>query len=214
MKKQIENMILSVKSYLRLFKKIGVNERKILRAMLKTDRKGFVDINFKKHAYIDEALPISGGQTISQPSTVARMLQLLELKEGDKVLEVGTGSSWNAALIGFLVSNNGKVLSLEIVNGLFQTAKNRIEKSKIKNVIVIKKDFRDLDESFDKIIFTAGIVYKQEKLIENFARKRLNNNGILLCPHRSGPLIIFKKDREKINKLYTSDNYVFVPLVL
>ena len=94
-----EEMIESVRSYLSSFGKVGENEKNILKAMREIDRSRFINSG----AYLDTALPIGEGQTISQPSTVARMLQLLDLKKGDKVLEIGSGSGWNASLVGVLV---------------------------------------------------------------------------------------------------------------
>ena len=200
-------MLQSVKKYLSLF---GEPDKKILKAIEKTDRKNFMEKN-KSFAYLDQAIPIGHGQTISQPSTVARMLSLLELKKTDEVLEIGTGSSWNATLLGYL---SKKVLTLEIVKELSEIAKEKMKKLQIKNVEVKQKDFRLLKQKFNKIIFTAGISPEQEQLIENFAKNHLKENGILVCPYREGHLIILKKKKTKIEKNYTKENYVFVPLIL
>src|SRR3989344_4407792 len=200
-------MLHSVRKYLSQF---GKPDEKILQAIEKIDRKNFMEIN-KERAYEDQAIPIGHGQTISQPSTVARMLSLLELKKTDEVLEIGTGSSWNATLLGYL---SKKVLTLEIVKELSEIAKEKMKKLQIKNVEVKQKDFRLLKQKFNKIIFTAGISPEQEQLIENFAKNHLKENGILVCPYREGHLIILKKKKIKIEKNYTKENYVFVPLVL
>ena len=200
-------MLRSVKNYLSLF---GKPNEKILDVIKKIDRKNFMEKN-KSFAYLDQAIPIGHGQTISQPSTVARMLSLLELKKTDGVLEIGTGSSWNAALLGEL---SKKVLTLEIVSELAKISGEKIKKLGIKNVEVKQKDFRLLKQKFNKIIFTAGISPEQEQLIENFAKNHLKENGILICPYREGPLIILKKKKTKIEKNYTEENYVFVPLIL
>jgi len=197
----------SVKKYLSLF---GESDKKILKAIEKTDRKNFMGEN-KNLAYLDQAIPIGHGQTISQPSTVARMLSLLNLKKTDKVLEIGTGSSWNAALLGYL---SKKVLTLEIVPELAKPSQEKIKKLGIKNVEVKQEDFRLLKQKFNKIIFTAGISPEQEQLIENFAKNHLKENGILICPYKEGHLIILKNKKNKIKKNYTEENYVFVPLIL
>lgn len=191
----------------------GNIDKKILRTMNKIDRKKFVLEDFIQHTYEDEALPIIKGQTISQPSTVARMLSLLELNKGDSVLEIGTGSGWNAALIADLV-NKGKVLSLELYDELIEEARENIKKFKLKNVKIEKQNFRDLTEKFDKIIFTAGISSNQEEIIESFAKKNLNEKGILICPFQSGPLMIIQKKQGKIIKKYSNEEYRFVPLKL
>ena len=96
-------MLESVRRFLSQF---GKPDEKILKAMEQVDRKNFMPDDLAGQSYIDTAMPIGSGQTISQPSTVARMLQLLELRGGDKVLEVGAGSGWNAGLIGFLVGSH------------------------------------------------------------------------------------------------------------
>ena len=203
-------MLKSVERYLFSFRK-GRYERKILEAMDFVDRKDFVDGDF---VYEDTALPIGGGQTISQPSTVARMLQLLDLREGCSVLEVGGGSGWNASLIGFLVGESGKVLSLEIIESLIEKMKRVLKKRGVRNVEVLKKDFRKLSEKFDRIVFAAGILEGEEKIIFDFARRCLNEGGILVCPHRSGSLIVLKNRRGVLEKSYSEDLYVFVELVL
>ena len=200
-------MFQSVQNYLSQF---GEPDKKILNAIEKTDRKNFMDEN-KELAYDDKAIPIGHGQTISQPSTVARMLSLLELKKTDEVLEIGTGSAWNAALLGKL---SKKVITLEIVPELAEKSEDKLKKLKIKNVEVKQKYFRNLKQKFDKVIFTAGISIKQEKILENFAENHLKENGILICPYQSGPLIILKKENEKIKKTCTKEQYVFVPLIL
>ena len=202
-------MLQSVYDYLLLF---GEVDKNILEAMKKIDRKDFMDIN-KEFAYVDNAMSIGYGQTISQPSTVARMLSLLKLKKGDFVLEIGTGSGWNAGLISYLVKS-GKVKSLEIVKELAERSRNKIKELEIKNIEIKEEDFRKLKEKFDKIIFTAGILHSEENIIENFAQGHLNENGILVCPHQSGPLIIIKKKQGRIKKDYTNEEYGFVPLVL
>jgi len=209
-------MIQSVKMYLEEFsagEKIGKGDERILNAMERVDRKNFVENDFEQYAYVDDALPTEKGQTISQPSTAARMLSLLELKKGDSVLEVGAGSGWSAALIGFIISE-GDVLSLEIVDELRKRAKKRIAKLGIKNVKISGEDFRNVKEKFDKIVFTAGISREQEGIIEKFARKSLKENGILVCPFQSGPFIVLRNYLGKITKDYTKEEYVFVPLVL
>ncbi len=228
----LKNLLQSVRDYLMMFEKEkyvheerihpktrhrkirGLDRRddKIISAIKEIDRMYFVPERFKDVAYIDMALPIGENETISQPSTVARMLQLLDLKEGESVLEIGTGSGWNASLIGKLVGRGG-VVSLEINPLLAERARKKLRGLGIVNVEIRGEDFRMINKKFDKIIFTAGISNYQEKIIEDFALKNLNKNGILICPFQSGPLIVIKKTRG-IEKSYIGDTYGFVRLVV
>lgn len=187
---------------------------KIIDAIKKTNRENFMLPSLKDKAYLDRAMPIGKGQTISQPSTVINMLQLLKLKKGDRVLEIGTGSGWNTAIMSHLVGEKGRVVSLEIILELLEKAQKRLEKLKLKNIKAKKQNFLEIRQQFDKIIFTAGISSNQEQIIEDFAKKHLKNNGILLCPFQSGPLIILKKQKNKLKKAYTQEEYRFVPLIL
>ena len=202
-----QSMLKSVENYL---SKFGEPDKRILNAMNKINRKDFVE--YKKIAYLDESIYIGHGQTISQPSTIARMLSLLKLKKGESVLEIGTGSGWNITLIAYLVYP-GKVLSLEIIKELAGKAKKSIKKYKLKNIVIKEEDFRKLKQKFNKIIFTAGISFYQEKEIESFGESHLKQNGILVCPYESGPLLILKKINNKIKKTYTKEEYRFVPLI-
>ena len=202
-----KDMIKSVKKYLSHF---GKPDKKILTAIEKINRKNFMDFN-KQLSYEDEAISIGQGQTISQPSTVARFLSLLELKKTDIILEIGTGSAWNAALMAYL---SKKVVTYEIVEQLIQKAKERLKKLKIKNIEIREGDFKETKDKFNKIIFTAGVLKKDENKIDNFAKSHLKNNGILLCPFRFGPLIIIQKKNKKIIKDYSQEEYGFVPLIL
>lgn len=195
---------------------------KILEAMKVIDRRYFVEK--EEAAYFDSAMPIGQGQTISQPSTVARMLLLAELKKGQHVLEIGSGSGWNASLIAYLVWP-GHVLSTEIIPELTEKARNNFQnlektitpenKKRIRNVEF--KTYNVLKErtqkKFDRVIITAGITEAQEVFMKDFAEKTLNKNGILLCPYISGPIIILKKEDGKIIKSYTTEYYAFVSLL-
>lgn len=195
---------------------------KILKAMKIIDRRYFVEK--EEEAYFDSAMPIGQGQTISQPSTVARMLLLAELKKGQNVLEIGSGSGWDASLIAYLVWP-GHVLSTEIIPELTEKARKNFQnleknitpenKERIRNVEF--KTYNILKErtqkKIDRVIITAGITEAQEAFMKDFAEKTLNKNGILLCPYTSGPIIILKKEDGKIIKSYTTEYYAFVPLI-
>lgn len=189
------------------------------------DRQFFV--KNKNNAYIDTALPIGYNQTISQPSTVARMLMLADLNEKDDVLELGTGSGWNSCLIAFLVYP-GSVLSLDIVPQLVEQAYQNLNSLKINlgykhsirlehlkfNSDNILKKINSWQKAYNKIIITAGITKSQETIIKELANKMLKKQGILVCPYIHGPLIVLKKEEnDNIKKETTMEQYVFVPLL-
>ena len=201
-----------------------IKANKILTAMRAIDRQFFVPD--KIDAYFDTAMPIGYNQTISQPSTVARMLMLADLDERKDLLELGTGSGWNASLAGFIIYP-GKVLSLDIVYPLVEKAlqnlnevkmhlnpekRKRLSNIRFKHLNIFKR-LPEWTETYDRIIITAGILDSQEKSIQELAQRIMKENGILVCPHTQGPLIILKRENDKINRYTTSEHYVFVPLL-
>ena len=221
-----ERLLKSVRNnllYLASSKKEKENLEHIIETIKVVDRIFFV--RDKDDAYFDNALSIGYNQTISQPSTVARMLMLAELESRKTLLELGAGSGWNASLAGFLIYP-GKVLSLDIVPQLVERAvenlnslKNSMdfeERKKLDNIeFRVLNIFKELDtwqERYDRIIITAGINQAQEDLILQLAEELLLENGILVCPYTYGPLIILKKEEGRIRKDTTSEQYVFVPL--
>ena len=196
----------------------------IINAMRVIDRRYFVPD--EQEAYFDTAISIGQQQTISQPSTVARMLMLAEIQPGHSILELGTGSGWNACLAAY-IAFPGRLLSLEIIpqflekaNHNLKAVKNnsskenqkRLSQIEFKQVNIIKQ-FKSWPEMFNRIIVTAGIRLKQEKTIKDLAEKLLHENGLLICPYTQGPLMVFKKYNGKIFKSETRELYAFVPLL-
>lgn len=222
----LETLLWSVKnnlSYLVSKKKEKEEINRIIEAIQTVDRIYFVEN--REDAYYDTALSIGYNQTISQPSTVARMLMLAKLEKGQNLLELGAGSGWNACLAGFIIYP-GKVLSLDIVPQLIDKARanlNTLKKSldphnqeKMSKVefrfLNIFKELGSWPEKYDRIIITAGINETQEDTIFQLAEKILEEQGILVCPYTQGPLIILKKINGRIVKNTTRELYVFVPL--
>ncbi len=195
---------------------------KILFAFSVVDRKFFVE----EQAYADTALSIGKGQTISQPSTVAAMLLYAHIQPQDEILEVGSGSGWNAALLAFL-AYPGKVTSLERYYALSSQARKNVELlrkhlnkenpqegEKMKPGFFaedILKKSKSWEKKYNKILFTAGILPEMRKRIEHVAQELLLQDGILLCPQVSGPMLIFKKQGNLILS-ETKEAYTFVPL--
>ncbi len=190
-------------------KQDGIKDLAVLKAIKKVDRKDFIPKKFQFQAYEDHPIEVGFGATISQPYTVAFMLQALELKQNNKVLEVGTASGWNAALISVIVGKKGKVFTTEIIPELVRKAKTKLKNSK--NVKVILTDgSKGLKKCapFDKIIVTAACPEVPNALIS-----QLKQNGILIAPIGS----LTSQEMVKITKAKniikeSLGEFVFVPL--
>src|ERR1043166_7440580 len=143
----------------------GISDQAVLRAMDQVDREAFVEPRDRDNAFRDTALGIACGQTISQPFVVAYMTDQLRLEAGHRVLEIGTGSGYQAAILSKLCK---QVVSIERFRTLADGARSRLAKLGYNNVEVILGDGYDAPEnlgSFDRIIVTAAM--------ENIPEKRL-----------------------------------------
>jgi len=195
-------------------KRNGIKDKKVLEALGKVKRELFVSTELKRYAYDNNALPISGGQTISQPYTVAYMTELLDVRPGDKVLEIGTGSGYQAAI---LCEMGAKVYSIERVHDLFENTAKRFEglpyhiTMKLDDGSIGWKEFAP----YDKIIVTAGSpkIPKQLTL-------QLKNDGIMVIPigdKKLQQMVVIKKTEGKDGKPEYSINkfseFKFVPLL-
>lgn len=190
----------------------GIKDEKVLESFSKIPRHLFVPGEMISEAYLNIALPIGYEQTISQPYTIAVMLEALELKKGDKVLEIGTGSGYNAALISHIIGKKGKLFTTEIVPELAEEAKKKIFKLGFRNIKVIVVDGSlgyEKEKPYDKIIITAACREVPAPLI-----KQLKNNGILVAPvgHRyEQEMLRVKKVGKKLD-VKKLGFFVFVPL--
>jgi len=197
-----------VNNLLKLLKEEGINDDNVLNSIKNIPRENFVLEEYKKNAYSDIALPIVSGQTISQPYTAAFMLQKLELKKGDKVLEIGAGSGWNSALINYITKNI--VYTVEFNENVAVFAANNLKKFKdVKLIIGDGNKGYEKERPYDKIIVTAACSKMPFDLV-----KQLKNNGILLVPvgnlSEQNLLKITKIDDEIIKE--NLGKFVFVPL--
>ena len=155
----------------------GIKDKEVLEAMGKIPRQLFVEKSLMKRAYADHPLPIGEGQTISQPYVVALMTEALQLKPTDKVLEIGTGSGYQAAVLAEIVN---EVYTIEIRKPLADMATERLEDLGYKNVKVKYADgYFGWKEyaPFDAIIITAAANHIPPPLI-----KQLNEGGRLILP--------------------------------
>ena len=155
----------------------GISDRLVLRAMEDIPRDRFVEPNDRAHAWRDTALAIACGQTISQPFVVAYMTEQLQLNAGHRVLEVGTGSGYQAAILSKLVRD---VLSIERYRTLADAARTRLEALGLHNIEVMLGDGLNPAAnlgSFDRIVVTAAVEEVPAALTN-----RLEEGGILLAP--------------------------------
>lgn len=157
-----------------------IRSSRVKDAMLAVDRRDFVPYIHKDEAYIDEPLPIGEDQTISAPHMVAIMLELLEIERGMKVLEIGSGSGYNACLMGYL-TYPGKVISIERQKSLYYIAQENMKKCPYhENIMIVFGDgsLGYPDESpFDRIIVTCGAPDIPSTLLQ-----QLSENGIMVIP--------------------------------
>ncbi len=154
-----------------------INDEDVLRVMQMVKRHEFVPEDLKEKAYEDHPLPIGHGQTISQPYIVALMTQSLQVDKNDKVLEIGTGSGYQAAVLAELVK---EVYTIEIVEELATSAKERLKNLGYGNIEVLHADgyFGWPDKApFDKIIITAAVNHVPPPLLE-----QLKDGGKLILP--------------------------------
>ena len=155
----------------------GISDQAVLRALEEVPREAFVADADRADAYRDSALGIACGQTISQPFVVAYMTEQLQLQKHHQVLEIGTGSGYQAAVLAQLVK---QVLTVERFRTLADAARRRLEKLGYNNVEVMLGDGYDPPANigpFDRIIVTAAMVQIPDSLIE-----RLKEDGILIAP--------------------------------
>ena len=188
----------------------GIKDERVLAAMKKVPRHLFVDEPMKHRAYDDSALPIGEGQTISQPYMVAVMTELLELKGTEKVLEIGTGSGYQAAVLAELAK---EIYTVERIAVLAERAEKRYRELGYANIRVKVADgtlgWPDASP-FDRIIITAGTPKVPEPLLQQLA-----DQGILIAPvgdRFSQQLIKVRKTGDKVLQEYHTP-CVFVPLI-
>lgn len=190
----------------------GIVDENVLAAIDIVPRHLFMDSSFVEFAYKDNAFPIAAGQTISQPYTVAYQSQLLDIKRGDKVLEIGTGSGYQACV---LVAMGAKVFSIERQELLFRQTKALLPKIGFNPQLFFGDGYAGLPTfaPFNKIIITAAAPEIPPKLIE-----QLKIGGIMVIPENApnGDFQIMKKIVKQPDgslKTQNLDSFKFVPLL-
>lgn len=194
----------------RLAADFGVRDRRVLAAMGRVPRHRFVRPHLRAQAYSVHALPIGEAQTISQPAVVARMSELLEVGSEHSVLEIGTGSGYQTAILAELAR---RVFSLEIVPSLAQAAIRRIRELGYDNVKIQVFDGTcgwSNAAPFDRILVTAGAPALPEPLVEQLAPR-----GRLVIPEgeRTAQRLVVYDQRAKSVHRRVGEAVAFVPLV-
>lgn len=188
----------------------GIKDPRVLDAMRKVPRHLFVGSSLEHIAYDDKALPIAAGQTISQPYMVAVMTELLELKGGERVLEIGTGSGYQAAVLAGLAK---EVFTIERIDSLGRTAEEIFRSLHYDNIRIKIGDGTlgwPEEAPFDGVIITAASPKIPEPLMEQLAV-----GGTLVIPvgsRYSQQLLRIRKTRDGIREEYHTP-CVFVPLI-
>nr|WP_262913938.1 protein-L-isoaspartate(D-aspartate) O-methyltransferase [Aequorivita vitellina] len=198
------------KKLVETLKRKGIADKNVLQAIGKIPRHLFMDSGFVDHAYVDKAFPIAADQTISQPYTVARQTELLEVKKGDKILEIGTGSGYQAAV---LLEMGATLYTIERQNELFKKTKLFLPKLGYKPKRMIFGDgYIGLEEEapFNGIIVTAGAPFVPNPLLA-----QLKVGGKLVIPVGENVQIMTvftrKSDTEFEKEEY--GEFRFVPLL-
>ncbi len=189
-----------------------IKTKRVEKAFLETPRDIFVSDNLKNHAYIDTPLQIGKDQTISAPHMVAIMCEALDIKEGQKILEIGTGSGYHAAIVSKLVGETGHVYTTERIESLAENAKKNLEAANITNVTVELGDGSlglEKYSPYDRIYVTCAAPKVPDPLIN-----QLKNLGKLLIPvgNRICDLILLEKENNEL-KRKNLGGCVFVPLI-
>jgi len=189
-----------------------LNDDNVESAFRNIPRHEFVPKSELDRAYYNEPLSIMKNQTISQPGVVTRMTEWLDVKDGQKILEIGTGSAWQTAILSYLVGT-GTVYSMERHSKLVKFARNNLEKLGIDNVHIILDDGTlgyPEASPYDRIIITAACTEIPLPLLE-----QLGENGLILAPvgDLSQSLVLLKKTSEGIIEIKNQPNYIFVPLL-
>ena len=189
----------------------GITSERVLEAIYSVPRHFFLDSAFDKIAYEDRAFPIGEGQTISQPYTVAYQTQLLNLHRNEKILEIGTGSAYQASI---LAEMGAWVFTIERQKKLFEQNKNFVLKSRYPSIKFFYGDgFEGLPTyaPFDKILITAAAPFIPPRLLE-----QLKTGGQMVLPKDEGELqrmlrITKKSDGSYDEELF--DYFSFVPML-
>lgn len=184
----------------------------IINAFSEVKRENFVPENLKNLAYEDTALPIGEGQTISQPYTIAVMFDILNLKKGQKILEIGSGCGYVLALISGIVGEKGKVYGVEIIKNLAEKSiQNLKDYNNIKICNTNGKEGLEEAAPFDRILISAGCEKIPDKILH-----QLKDKGILVAPvgsRESQSLVAVQRKKDEFDIKRQIPGFIFVRFV-
>lgn len=180
----------------------------IIKAFLSIDRKDFVLPQYQSYAYENYPLSINYNQTISQPATVAFMLELLQPKSGQKILDIGAGSGWQTALLANIVGKNGKVFAIERIPEIAEFGENNLEKYNFIKKKIIQFICGDGSDGLpDQKPFDRIIVAAEAQEIPKNLKEQLKKNGRLVLPVKQSIYLVTPKREQEF------PGFVFVPLI-
>ena len=186
----------------------GISNSRVLSAIEKIPREQFISENYRNQAYENIALPIENNQTISQPYVVAKMTELLNVNLNHKVLEIGTGSGYQCAILSHL---SRRVYTIERIKNLFDKSLSVFEILNLTNIVAKYDDGNKGWEEqipFDRIIFTAATDNISDKIFSH-----IDNGGIIVCPIVKKNKQVIVRYRKMNNEIITEefDDVLFVP---
>lgn len=206
--------MININPFVSDFVKQGVLKTpRIIKAFEKIDRADFVPPKSKGEAYINEPLYIGAGQTISQPYTIAFMIELLNPKPGDKIFEIGFGSGWQTALLAHVIGSRGRIFAVERIKELFDFGAKNISKYNFIKKRIVRTILSDATVGlkkyapFDKIIAAAS-----GREVPKMWLKELKIGGRLVVPIKESIWFYVKKSETEFEKR-EYPGFVFVPLV-